>query len=314
MRTILVTGASGFVGWKTAEKLMARGDVVIGVDNLNPYYDVQLKEWRLKHLQQSERFQFYQADIEDIEAVRRILTEHPVTAIINLAARAGVRQSIENPHVYYTTNVLGNLNLLELCHAFGIQKYVLASTSSLYAGDTMPFREDAAVNRPISPYAASKKAAEVCCYTYHHLYHLDVTIVRYFTVYGPAGRPDMSIYRFIHWIDAGQPLILFGDGTQSRDFTYIDDIADGTVRALSPLGYEIINLGNSTPHTMNEAIQLIEKYLNKQAIVNQQPFQQTDMRATWADISKAKALLQWEPHVPFDEGLRRTVEWYRIHS
>ena len=174
----------------------------------------------------------------------------------------------------------------------------------------MPFREGLAVNQPISHYAASKKAAEVCCYTYHHLYAIDVTIVRYFTVYGPAGRPDMSIFRFIKWINEGQPLELFGDGTQSRDFTYIDDIAEGTIRALKPLGYEVINLGNSTPHTMNEAIQLIEGYLHKPAVVNQQPFHKTDMRATWADISKAKAMLQWEPQIPFDEGLRRTVQWY----
>jgi nucleoside-diphosphate-sugar epimerase len=193
-----------------------------------------------------------------------------------------------------------------------VKKFVLASTSSLYAGQTMPFVETLPVNSPISPYAASKKAAEVLAYSYHFLYGLDVSIVRYFTVYGPAGRPDMSVFRFIQWIDQGHPIELFGDGTQSRDFTFVDDIARGTILAMRPLGYEIINLGGGNkPTALLEIIEQIEKHLGKKANFDKRPFHQADMKSTWADISKAKRLLGWQPTVSLSDGIARTIDWYR---
>ncbi|MEO0156226.1 MAG: NAD-dependent epimerase/dehydratase family protein, partial [candidate division WOR-3 bacterium] len=231
-------------------------------------------------------------------------------AVINLAARAGVRYSMKNPAVYMTTNALGTLNLLELMKEHNIKKMILASTSSLYAGQKMPFKEDLPVNTPISPYAASKKAAESIAYSYHYLYDMDIIILRYFTVYGPAGRPDMSVFRFIKWIDEGKELILYGDGTQSRDFTYVDDIADGTIRALNVNGFEIINLGNSTPHSLNELIVLIEKTIGKKARVIKRPFASADLKATWADIKKARLLMGWKPMVSLEQGIEKTIEWY----
>jgi len=309
MPTILVTGSAGFIGWKVSEKLLERGYEVVGIDNLNDYYDVRLKEYRLGLLKRYPNFTFYKVDVEDINSLRDIFQRHSFDGVINEAARAGVRYSIENPYVYMTTNAIGTLNLLELMKEFGIKTFVLASTSSLYAGQPMPFKEELPVNTPISPYASSKKAAEVMAYTYHYLYGINVAVLRYFTVYGPAGRPDMSIFRFIKWVLEDKPLEVFGDGSQSRDFTYIDDIAEGTIRALEIKGYEIINLGNNNPHRLSEVIELIEKYTGKKAKVNHKDFHKADMRATWADIEKAKNLLGWEPQVSLDEGIKRTVEW-----
>ncbi len=312
MKSVLLTGAAGFIGFKTAMELLKRGYSVIGVDNLNDYYDPRLKEYRLNVLKKYENFKFYKVDIENLEALRVIFEDNEIGGVINLAARAGVRYSIENPFVYTSTNTMGTLNLLELMKEFGIRKFVLASTSSLYAGQPMPFKEDLPVNTPISPYAASKKGAEVMAYTYHYLYGFDVTVVRYFTVYGPAGRPDMCIFRFIKWIDEGAPITVYGDGTQSRDFTYVDDIAEGTVRAYeTETGYEIINLGGNQPHQLKEVIKLIEDYLGKRAEIIYKPFHKADLKATWADITKAKEILGWEPKVPLEEGLRRTVEWHK---
>jgi len=308
--TILLTGAAGFIGWETAKRLLSSGKQVLGVDNLNDYYDVRLKEYRLEDLKGYEKFSFYRADIEDLQALEGIFRENRIDAVINLAARAGVRYSIENPFVYMTTNAYGTLNLLELMRRDGVKKIVLASTSSLYAGQKMPFSEELPVNTPISPYAASKKAAEVMIYSYHYLFGIDASVVRYFTVYGPAGRPDMSMFRFIKWIDEGDELVLYGDGSQSRDFTFVSDIAEGTARALKPVGFEIINLGNSRPHELAEMISLVERYLGKKARVRREPFQKTDMMATWADIGKAKRLLDWEPQVPLSEGIGKTVDWY----
>jgi nucleoside-diphosphate-sugar epimerase len=209
------------------------------------------------------------------------------------------------------TNALGTLNLLECMRKFEVKKMVLASTSSLYAGQPMPFTETLPVNTPISPYAASKKAAEVMAYSYHHLYQLDISVVRYFTVYGPAGRPDMSIFRFIKWIDEGQPIELFGDGSQSRDFTYVEDIARGTILAGKELGYEIINLGGgNNPISIQSVIEFIENSLGKKAIYNFKPFHVADIKATWADISKAQRLLGWIPQVAPLEGFKRSVDWY----
>nr|WP_079653792.1 SDR family NAD(P)-dependent oxidoreductase [Thermocrinis minervae] len=307
---ILVTGCAGFIGWKVSKKLLEEGHMVVGVDNLNDYYDVKLKEYRLKDLQNHKNFIFYKVDIEDFEGLKEIFQRYKFDAVINEAARAGVRYSMENPFVYMTTNANGTLNLLELCRRYQVGKFVLASTSSLYAGQPMPFTEDLPVNTPISPYAASKKAAEVISYTYHYLYGIDVSVLRYFTVYGPAGRPDMSIFRFIKWALEEKPLEVFGDGAQSRDFTYIDDIAEGTIKALKPLGYEIINLGNNNPHTLQEVINLIEDYTGKKVSVQNREFHKADMKATWANIEKAKRLLDWEPKVSLEEGIGRTVEWF----
>jgi nucleoside-diphosphate-sugar epimerase len=311
MKTILLTGAAGFIGWKTAEFLLKEGHKVIGVDNLNNYYDVRLKEYRKKDLEKYENFKFYPVDIENFQALEILFNDYKFDVVINLAARAGVRYSIINPYVYMTTNANGTLNLLELMKKYGVKKLVLASTSSLYAGQPMPFKEDLPVNTPISPYAASKKAAEVMAYTYHYLYGIDVSVVRYFTVYGPAGRPDMSIFRFIKWIDEGKPIILYGDGSQSRDFTYVDDIARGTILATKELGYEIINLGGGkNPISLKMVIEAIETHLGKKAVIDYRPFHKADLKETWADITKAKNLLDWEPKVSFEEGIKKTVDWY----
>ena len=309
MKKILVTGTAGFIGSKVSEMLLEREYNVIGIDNLNDYYDVRLKLWRLDNLKKYDNFIFYKSDIENYNSLKDIFKLYPPNVVINLAARAGVRYSLENPFIYLSTNAGGNLNLLELCREYDVSKFILASTSSLYAGQKMPFKEDLNVNTPISPYAASKKAAESMAYTYHYLYGLDVTIVRYFTVYGPAGRPDMSIFRFIKWIEEGSPLEIFGDGSQERDFTYVDDIVKGTIKAIKPLGYEVINLGNNHPHKLSEAINLIEKYTGKQAQFKYKEFHKADMKATWADIEKAKKLLDWRHRVSLEEGIKRTVQW-----
>jgi UDP-glucuronate 4-epimerase len=223
-----------------------------------------------------------------------------------------VRQSVKDPWVHISTNVGGTLNLLELCRRDGVGKFVLASTSSLYgACNPVPFSEDADTDRPLSPYAASKKSAEVLCHVYHHLHGLDVTVLRYFTVYGPAGRPDMSLFRFVQWIHEERPLRLFGDGRQTRDFTYVDDIAEGTVKALKPLGYEVINLGGDSPHDLLELIALVEREAGKKARVESYPVAAADVMATWADVSKARDLLEWRPSVPLAEGVARLCAWYR---
>jgi len=311
MKGVLLTGAAGFIGYRTAIELLERGYSVIGVDNLNSYYDVRLKEYRLSRLERYEKFRFYRVDIENLEALTVIFEDNEVEGVINLAARAGVRYSLIDPFVYVRTNTLGTTNLLEIMRKRGIEKFVLASTSSLYAGQPMPFKESLPVNTPISPYAASKKGAEVISYTYHYLYGIDVTVVRYFTVYGPAGRPDMSIFRFIKWIDEGKPVEIFGDGSQSRDFTYVDDIARGTVKAFETrTGYEIINLGGNRPYELNRVVELIENYLGKRAEKVYKPFHRADLKATWADITKAEKLLGWKPEISLEEGLRRTVEWH----
>ena len=310
IRKILVTGAAGFIGAKTAELLLRQNKKVVGVDNLNDYYDTRLKKYRLNQLKKYGNFSFYPADIENFSSLKPLFKKNRFEAVINLAARAGVRYSLENPFVYLRTNTLGTLNLLELCKDFKVKKFILASTSSLYASQKMPFKETLPVNTPISPYAATKKGAEALCYTYHYLYGIDVTILRYFTVYGPAGRPDMSVFRFIRWIDEQRPLQVFGDGSQRRDFTYVDDIADGTIRALKKMKFRIINLGGNRPQKLSQMIKLIEKYLGKKARIKHLPAHKADMDATWADIHRSKKELGWTPKVGLEEGIRRTVSWY----
>jgi nucleoside-diphosphate-sugar epimerase len=311
MSHYLVTGAAGFIGAKVASLLLDDGHTVVGVDNMNHAYDVRLKEWRLAQLKQHPGFSFQQVDISDRQALVTALEGQKADGAINLAARAGVRPSVRDPRPYVQTNVLGGLNVLEWCREQGVPKLVQASTSSLYGlGNPTPFQETADITRPLSPYAATKGASELLCHTYHHLHGLDVTVVRYFTVYGPAGRPDMSIFRFIQWIAEGRKLRLYGDGTQKRDFTFVDDIARGTVMALAPLGYEIINLGGDRPASMNDVIGKIEALLGKTADVERLAPAPGDMPATWAKIDKAGRLLGWEPGTALDEGLEACVAWY----
>jgi UDP-glucuronate 4-epimerase len=310
---ILATGTAGFIGSRVAELLVEQGHEVCGADNMCAAYDVRLKEHRLERLRGVPGLDLHLCDISDNAAVSALWQEcGPFDAVVNLAARAGVRQSVRDPWVYIATNITGTLNLLELCRRDGVNKFVLASTSSLYGGSNpVPFREDANTDRPLSPYAASKKGAEALCYTYHHLYGLDVTVFRYFTVYGPAGRPDMSLFRFVQWISEERPLRLYGDGKQTRDFTYVDDIAEGTIRGLRPLGYEVINLGGDSPHDLLELIALVEREAGKTARIEAHPMHAADVMATWADISKARGLLDWQPRVSLTEGVARLCAWYR---
>ncbi len=310
-KSILVTGCAGFIGYHTTKALLSRGVDVVGIDNLSDYYDIRLKDYRLKELSKSSLFHFTQIDFSDISSLEKIFSTKKFKAIIHLGGMAGVRYSMENPQLYMRANAIGTLNILDMMKKYDVKKIVMASTSSLYAGQKMPFSEKLPVNSPISPYASTKKAAEVMAYTYHHLYGIDVTVFRYFTVFGPAGRPDMSYFRFIKWINEGKPIELFGDGTQTRDFTYVDDIVSGTIAGLANVGYEIINLGGGKkPISINYMISAIEKLLDKKALINYKPMNKSDMDATSADIGKAKDILGWQPAVDFDEGIKRTVDWY----
>lgn len=308
---VLVTGVAGFIAARTAELLLDQGVHVVGIDNLNDYYDVRLKRHRLDALRKRKGFSFVEGDIERMDQLRPCFAEPQFSAVLNLAARAGVRASMDNPFVYLSTNALGTLNVLELMRANGVKKLVLASTSSLYAGEPVPFDEAMPVNTPFSPYAASKKAAEAMSHAYHHLYGTDVSVVRYFTVYGPASRPDMAIFRFIKWVDEQKPIQLSGDGLQSRDFTYVDDIADGTIRACKNVGFEIINLGGGKDSvTLLDIISRIEKLLGKPARIETHAFHKADVKETRADIRKAQRLLGWQPRVGIDDGLKHCVQWY----
>ena len=314
-KKFLVTGAAGFIASQVCSQLLDQGDQVVGVDNLNDYYDIRLKEWRLHQLKNhptAQNFYFEKLDIEDQESLKYLFkNQGPFDAVLNLAARAGVRYSMVNPHVYLSTNAAGMLNLLECMRGNECQKLVLASTSSLYAGQKMPFTEDLAVNEPLSPYAASKKAGELMAYSYHKLYQMDVSVVRYFTVFGPGGRPDMSIFRFIKWMDEEVPIELFGDGSQSRDFTYVEDVARGTIGAIKDVGYEIINLGGGrNPVSLISIIRKLETLIGKKALIDHKPFHIADLMETWANIEKAKSLMAWEPKVSLDEGLEKSVSWY----
>jgi nucleoside-diphosphate-sugar epimerase len=309
-KTLLVTGCAGFIGWKVSQLLLEMNKNVIGVDNINDYYDPALKQWRLKTLKTYPDFSFYRVDISDHKKLKKIFLENKIDAVINLAARAGVRASVEDPWVYLDTNTKGTLNLLECCKDHKVKKFVLASTSSLYASLDMPFKETSKTDTPLAPYSATKKSAEALCHAYHYLYGIDITVLRYFTVYGPAGRPDMSIFKFVKNMDAGKPIPLYGDGTQTRDFTYIDDIADGTIRALKPVGYEIINLGSDHPVKLNYVIGLLEKHLGKKAKIKRFKLHPADVTATWANIDKAEKMLGWKPKMSLEQGVENTVMWF----
>ena len=311
MATYLLTGSAGFIGAKVAELLLSAGHIVVGLDNLNDAYDTRLKRWRLDQLEGRDRFTFHRLDICDLPGLRQLF-DSGFDAVLNLAARAGVRHSVEDPWTYFETNLTGTLNLLEACRQFGVQKFVLSSTSSVYGEDTPPpFSEDSRTSRPLSPYASSKNAAEALAYTYHYLHRLDVTVLRYFTVYGPAGRPDMVIFRFIRSIAEGEPITVFGDGKQERDFTYVDDIARGTVASVKPLGYEIVNLGGDRPAVLADVISLIESTLGKKARIEYADRHAADVLSTWADIRRAHDLLGWRPQVSLEEGIGEVARWYR---
>lgn len=310
--TVLVTGCAGFIGSAACRALAARGDAVVGIDNLNDAYDPRLKHWRLDQLKGLKGFSFQRIDITDRDAVDALVKAVKPARILHLAARAGVRQSISDPWVYLDTNATGTTNILEACRRHDVKHVLMASTSSLYgAHNPRPFREDADTSRPLSPYAASKGGAEAMAAAYSHLHGLDVAIPRYFTVYGPAGRPDMSMFRFIRWIAEGDPVIVYGDGSQERDFTYVDDIAAGSLAASEKAkGFQVYNLGSDRPVTLLAMIAEIERHLGKKAKLVHKPVAQADVPRTWADIGKARKELGWEPKTPFSEGVGRAVEWY----
>lgn len=310
MGRYLITGAAGFIGGRVAELLMAEGHSIVGIDNMNDSYDVRMKEHRLEKLQADTKFSFHRLDISDRKVIDHIPDER-IDAVINLAARAGVRDSVLDPWIYVDSNMTGTLNMLELCRQRNVPKFVLASTSSIYGAEApLPTPESAESNRPLQPYAASKKGAETLAHSYHFLHDIDVTVVVYFTVYGPSGRPNMSMFRFVQAISEGRPIQVFGDGEQTRGFTYIDDIARGTILALKPIGYEVINLGGHESISINALIHLIEEALGKKAIIEYKPMDPADMLASWADVSKAMKTLDWQPQVGIREGVQHLVDWY----
>ena len=310
MSHYLVTGAAGFIGARTSQMLIEQGHTVVGIDNMNDAYDPRMKDYRLKKLQAMEGFTFHKHDISEKSAIDLFKNEK-IDGVINLAARAGVRYSVENPWVFLESNVTGTLNMLEVCRQFGCKKFILASTSSIYGENPeYPTPETASSSEPMQPYAASKKGAEALAHSYHHLYDIDVTIVRYFTVYGPAGRPDLAIFRFVKWIIEGEPIRINGDGKQSRGFTYVDDIARGTIAALKPLGYEVINLGGHEVISINGLVELVEDLTGKKANVQYGPPNLADMFMNQANVTKAREMLGWDPQVNLREGIGNLIKWY----
>lgn len=313
MGRYLLTGAAGFIASRVAEMLLDSGHSVYGIDNMNDAYDVRMKQYRLEKLTTHPNFNFAEIDIADRERIAALdQGGEPFEAVINLAARAGVRYSVEDPWIYFKTNVEGTLNLLEYARRNGIPKFVLASSSSVYGKDApMPTPEDAETDQPLQPYAASKKAAEVLCHAYHSLHNLDVTIFRYFTVYGPAGRPDMVMFRFIQWMCEGRTVLVNGDGKQSRGFTFVDDIARGTILGLQPVGFEILNLGGHQQVSLDELIEGIESRISSKAAIEYREAHPADLRRNWADVEKARRILGWRPEVSFDDGLDSALAWYQ---
>lgn len=312
MANYLVTGAAGFIASRVAELLLQAGHTVTGIDNLNDAYDVRIKEHRLAHLQTLPGFVFWRGDIANRELIEQLSSSRQsFDAVINLAARAGVRASQLDPWVYLDTNMTGTLNMLELCRRGGIPKFILASTSSIYGNSVqLPTPESADSDHPLQPYAATKKGAEAMAHAYHYLYDIDVSVVRYFTVYGPVGRPDMVMFRFAQWISEGHPVKINGTGEQSRGFTYIDDIARGTILALKPLGYEIINLGGHETISINALLRMFEEKIGRKAEVVYLPFHPADSMANHASVEKAGRLLGWEAQVSLEAGVTRLIEWY----
>ncbi len=310
---VLVTGAAGFIGFAVARELLRRGDRVVGVDNLNDYYDVGLKEARLRRLRELEGFAFVRADVGDPAGVEEAFSQGPYDVVCHLAAQAGVRYSLKNPVAYGRSNLMGFLHVLEACRHRGTGNLVYASSSSVYgANEKVPFAEDDRVDRPVSLYAATKVANELMAHTYHHLYGLPVTGLRFFTVYGPWGRPDMALYTFTRKILAGEPIDVYNHGNMERDFTYIDDINRGVVAAIDrPLGCEVINLGNHRAVRLERFIRVLEEALGVEARRNYLPMQPGDVPRTYADVARARELLGWAPTTPIEEGIPRFVAWYR---
>ncbi|MEZ5996686.1 MAG: SDR family NAD(P)-dependent oxidoreductase [Hyphomonadaceae bacterium] len=319
--TILVTGAAGFIGYHVAQALLARGEHVVGVDNINDYYDVALKEARLAQFAGKDGFTFVKADISDREAMFAISDAHPgISGIVHLAAQAGVRYSQVNPYAYIQSNVMGQVVMLEMARRLGqLRHFVYASSSSVYGGNTeMPFSVDQRVEKPISLYAATKRADELISYTYAHLYGIPQTGLRFFTVYGPWGRPDMAPMLFTRAILAGEPIRVFNHGDMSRDFTYIDDIVDGVIRALDRPAegtppHVVYNLGNNRPEQLLDFIGSIEAATGRQAEKQLEPMQPGDVPSTFADIDLTREKLGYEPKTPMRVGIPKFVEWYRRH-
>jgi len=317
-KKVLVTGGAGFIGSNVAEYLLERGDDVVIVDEVNDYYDPKIKEGNLRLLQrmvegQEGRLTIYKGDICDESFMLDMFEKERPEWVCHMAARAGVRPSIQDPFIYIHSNIRGTTNLMELCHKFGVNNFVFASSSSVYGGSSSTyFSEEESVDNPVSPYAASKKACELLSYTYHHLYKLNVSALRFFTVYGPRGRPDMAPFKFIDRVSRGLELQQFGDGSSSRDYTYISDIVDGIVRAIDrPHPYEVFNLGKGNGTSLKEFIDLVQKHVGKKADIKIMPDQPGDVPYTCADVSKAYRLLGYKAQVPFEEGIRRTAKWYK---
>jgi len=310
---ILVTGGAGFIGSHLCERLVRMGHQVAILDDLNDFYSPELKRANLAAVQAAGRVEIHIGDIRDTAAVEQVFSGFRPETVCHLAARAGVRPSLEQPLLYEETNVRGTLVLLEAARKHGLGKFVFASSSSIYgAANRTPFREDDNTNWPVSPYAATKIAGEKLCYTYSHLYGIPVICLRFFTVYGPRQRPDLAIHKFTRLMAAGRPIPFFGDGSTGRDYTYIDDILAGLLAALDyDCRYEIFNLGNSHPVTLTEMVAELEQALGRKAILDRQPEQPGDVPITFADISKAERLLGYRPQTPFREGIQRFIAWFR---
>lgn len=314
MKRVLITGAAGFIGFHLALHLHQRGDFVLGLDNFNAYYDPELKYERERILQ-SKNVQIVHGDIRDQKLVKELLSNHEITHIVHLAAQAGVRHSLSAPDDYVASNLQGFVSILESCRAFPKIKLIYASSSSVYGLNTkIPFAVEDKTDHPTNLYGATKKANEAMAHAYHHLYGLSVTALRYFTVYGPWGRPDMAYYRFTRSICEGRPIDVFNHGLMKRDFTYIDDIVAGTAAAID-LGAasEIFNLGNHRPISLMYLIELLEDGLKKKAVRNMLPMQPGEVIETYADIEKSRQMLSFQPKVSLEEGLLRFIEWYRLH-
>lgn len=310
---ILVTGGAGFIGSNTVAALLARGERVIALDNFNDYYSPERKRRNIAPFLKNRNFRLVSGDIRDKAMLEHLFTTEPIRRIVHLAAMAGVRASVGNPSIYEDVNVTGTLNLVELAIRQGVQHFIYASSSSVYGNDApVPYREDARTDRPLSPYAATKKMSEVLLYTFNYLYGLPVTVLRFFTVYGPGGRPDMAVYLFTDWIARSRPLRLYGDGSQGRDYTYVDDAVSGIVAALDhPSGYQTFNLGNSRAHSNSHVIELVEAELGRKAIIERREYPSSDPHITCADITRARSELDYNPQVSLDEGISRFVHWYR---
>jgi UDP-glucuronate 4-epimerase len=315
MKNILFTGGAGFIGSHMVDLLLAEGGwrVTVVVD-FNDFYDPSIKRGNLRAHQPNERYQLVEADIRERNALAQAFAATNFDCIVHLAARAGVRPSLSRPALYVETNINGTLNLLELARSHGVPQFIFGSSSSVYGiNSKVPFSEDDPIFNPISPYAATKAAGELLCHTYAHLYDMRIVCLRFFTVYGARQRPDLAIHKFARLIDAGQPIPVFGDGTTRRDYTYIDDIIAGVRSAIDydATRYEIINLGESRTVELRELISLLESALNRHAVIDRQPPQPGDVPQTFADVTKARRLLGYDPRTQIDEGIRRFVEWFR---